>query len=114
MTTKFKVGDKVRFVTGNIKNQVAQDILGDYRRRTRIIIDSFYDPDHRRTYYELYGLPGFFKSYMLKLVTPRELHKRGTPRLKRKYIKHKVSHKVKPQILADRHNQNLGGRDTDK
>ena len=90
MTAKFKVGDKVRFVIGNLKNRVSKDILEQYRRRTRVIIDSFYDPDHRRTYYELYGLPGFYKSYMLKLVTKQELHTRGTPRQKRRYIRHKV------------------------
>jgi len=90
MKAKFKVGDRVRFVIGNVKNQVSQDILRQYRRRSRIIIDLFYDPDHRRTYYELYGLPGFFKSYMLKLVTPKELHTRGTPRRKREYVRHKV------------------------
>jgi len=94
MGAKFKVGDRVRFVTNIPKKKPAQDILDDYRRRSRAIIGAYYDPTDSCTYYELYGLPGFFRSYSLKLATLEDLHTRGTPRLKRKYVKQKVSHKV--------------------
>lgn len=93
-TAKFKIGDKVRFVTDNPKKRPAQFNLTDYRRRSRAIIGAYYFPDNKCTYYELSGIPrsfGLFRSYSLKLVTPKESLTRGTPRQKRKYTRRKVS-----------------------
>lgn len=90
MAAKFKEGDRVRFVTHHPKKKPSQDILEDYRRRSRAIIGAYYEPRDKCTYYELYGLPGFFRSYSLKLATKKDLHMRGTPRRKRNYARHKV------------------------
>jgi len=84
---KFNIGDLCRF------NGRAPDyIVKDLRRRSRTIIDLFYDPIHQCYYFQLGGrgkseLGYWFRSYMLIAVNGNR-HTIGRPRQKRKYNHH--------------------------
>jgi len=98
---KFNTGDKVRF-----NGRVPQFATKDLRRRTRTIVDAFYDPDHQCSYYQLGDrgkaeLGYWFRAYMLIAVNGNQ-HKIGRPRKKRNY-------KVNRKLRLASPGQNLGG-----
>lgn len=98
---KFEAGDKCRF-NGRVPEFIAKDL----RRRTRTIVQAFYDPDNQCSYYQLGGrgkgtLDYWFRGYMLVALNGNR-HAIGRPRKKRQY-------KVNRKVLLTSLNQNLEG-----
>ncbi len=100
LKARFRVGDRVRF-----SNLATKYITADLRKRTRTVVDMFYDPVNHCCFYEL-GARGngtlgyFFRSYML-LPANGNLHTVGRPRQKRRYNR-------RTKVLFKPQNQNLG------
>ena len=96
---KFQPGDKVRF-----SNRATKYAMADLRKRTRTIVDMFYDPVDHCCLYEL-GARGngtlgyFFRSFML-LPANGNQYTIGRPRQKRRYNRH-------TKLLFKPLNQNL-------
>jgi len=100
LKAKFRPRDKVRF-----SNRGTKYITADLRKRTRTIVDMFYDPVNHCCFYEL-GARGngtlgyFFRSYMLLHANGNQ-HTVGRPRQKRRYNR-------RTKFLFKPPNQNLG------
>ena len=99
---KFQPRDKVRF-----SNRATKYITADLRKRTRTIIDMFYDPVNHCCFYEL-GARGngtlgyFFRSFMLLPANGKQ-HIIGRPRQNRRYNR-------RMKLLSKPQNQNLRGK----
>ncbi|MBA7676528.1 hypothetical protein ES703_84770 [subsurface metagenome] len=83
LKAKFQPRDKVRF-----SNRATKYITADLRKRTRTIVDVFYDPEDHCCFYELggrgKGTLGYFRSFML-IHADGNQHNIGRPRQKRRY-----------------------------
>jgi len=84
---KFQPGDKVRF-----SNRATKYKTENLRKRTRTVVDVFYDPEDHCCCYELGGRGrertlGYFRSFML-IHADGNQHIIGRPRRKRKYNRH--------------------------
>ncbi|MBA7677620.1 hypothetical protein ES703_85880 [subsurface metagenome] len=100
LKAKFRPGDKVRF-----SNRATKYSTEGLRKRTRTIVDVFYDPEDHCCFYELGGrgngtLGYFFRSFML-LPANGNQHTIGRPRQKRRYNRRR-------KLLFKPPNQNLG------
>ncbi len=90
MTTKFQVGDKVRYNRRPARrHRVPDHVEEEYRGRTRTVIGIIHDEPNKRVLYELGEKGGsrigyVFRSHQLVLVTPRQAGTRGPPKRKRR------------------------------
>lgn len=108
LKAKFQPRDKVRF-----SNRGTKYITADLRKRTRTIVDMFYDPVNQCCFYEL-GARGngtlgyFFRSFMLLSANGNQ-HTIGRPRQKRRYNRHtKLLSKPPNQNLEANHKETYG------
>ncbi len=91
MTTKFQVGDKVRFNRKiHRRHQIPQYMRDELSRvRTRTVIGIIHDERNKRVFYELSGrgkarIGYVFRSHELVKVTPEQATQRGRPKTKRR------------------------------
>jgi len=82
--SKFQRGDRVRF-----SKRVSRYMIADLRKRTRTIVDVFYDSESGCCFYEVGSRGrgrtlGCFRSYCLEHADGNQ-HRIGRPRQKRRY-----------------------------